>query len=424
MYDWAETGFYVVIVTAVFPVYYQNVAAEGLAGSVASRNFALATTIGIVLVALPAPFIGAIADQIPIKKRLLATFMLLGVTASAGLYFVTEGRWLLGLALFALANVGVNGSNIFYDALLPHVARDGEVDRVSTGAFAVGYAGATLLLLATLVVIEQPAWFGLPEGTLPARLSFVAVAVWWLVFTIPLLRRVPEPICEVAPDELLVGNAGARAVARLRRTASELRKYRNAFVLLLAYFVYGDGIGTIIRLAVVYGAEIGIGQTTLIGAIVIVQAIGIPAAFAFGSIAGRIGAKRSILIGLTVYLGVTCFAYFMTTGTHFLVLAVLVGLVQGGTQALSRSLFASMIPQYKSGEFFGFFGVMDKFAGMVGPLVFAAVNTATGSSRQGILSVILFFVVGGALLLTVDEEEGRRVAREAEAAATPTERIG
>lgn len=424
MYDWAESAFYVVVVTAVFPIYYQNVAAEGLAGSVASRNFALATTIGIVLIALPAPFIGAITDQIPIKKRMLTTFMLIGVAGSVGLFFVTEGQWLLGLILFAIANIGVNGGNVFYTALLPHITDESEVDRVSTGGFAMGYAGGTLLLLLVLVVIEQPGWFGIPSGTLPARLSFLAVAAWWLVFTIPLLRRVPEPPPAIAPEDEWTGSPVARAAGRLRTTASELRTYRHAFVLLIAFFIYGDGIGTIIRLAAVYGAELGIGQTTLLAAILIVQVIGIPAAFAFGAIAGKVGTKRAILGGLTVYLGVTCFAYFMTSGLHFVVLAVLVGLVQGGTQALSRSLFASMIPQYKSGEFFGFFGVMDKFAGMMGPTVFAAVNAATGSSRQGILSVILFFLVGGGLLLTVDEDEGRRVAREAQAAATPREAIG
>jgi MFS transporter, UMF1 family len=421
MYEWAITGFYVVIVTAVFPVYYQNVAAHGLPDAVASRNFALATSLGIVLIAVAAPLIGAITDQIAVKKRLLTSFMLLGVTGCAGLYLVTEGRWVLGLALFAVANIGVNGSTVFYDALLPHIAKESEVDRVSTGAFAVGYAGATLLLLATLLLIEQPGWFGVPEGTLPARISFLAVGAWWLVFTIPLLRRVPEPQPELDPHERAGGNPVAKAVGRIARTGRDLREYRHAFVFLLAYFVYGDGIGTIIRLAVVYGTEIGIGQTTLLGAILVVQIIGIPAAFAFGAIAGRVGAKRAILAGLAVYLGVTTLGYFMTTGVHFIVLAVLVGLVQGGTQALSRSLFASMIPRYKSGEFFGFFGVMDKFAGMMGPAVFAAVNAMTGSSRQGILSVILFFLVGGALLLTVDEDEGRRVARRAQAQASPVE---
>lgn len=423
LYEWATTGLYVVIVTAVFPVYYQTVAADGLAPAVASQRYALATTLGIVLIALPAPFIGALTDQTPAKKRLLASFMLLGVGATGALFYVEQGDWRLALGMFVLVNIGVNGSTVFYDALLPHVAGDDEVDQVSAGAFGLGYVGATLLLLASVVVIEFPGLFGIPEGTLPARLTFLATALWWLLFTLPLLRVVPEPRPRVAPGEG-GGSAARRALGRLGGTLRDLRSYRQAFLLLLAYLVYGDGIGTIIRLATVYGAEIGIGQTALLGAVVIVQVVGIPATFAFGALAGVIGAKRCILLGLAVYGGVTIVAYFMTSATEFFVLAFCIGLVQGGTQSLSRSLFASMIPRYKSGELFGFYGVMDKFAGMIGPAVFAGVISLTGSSRQGILSVLGFFAVGAALLWFVDEAEGRRVAQRAQARAVPADATG
>ena len=419
MYEWAITGLYVIIVTAIFPVYFQSVAAEGLDPSVASGRYAMATTIGLVAIAVPAPLIGAITDHAPYKKRLLTSFMLLGVGATGALFYVGEGDWRLALGMFVLVNIGVNGSTVFYDALLPHIASEDEVDQVSAGAFGIGYIGATVLLLACLVVVEFPGLFGIPDGTLPARLTFVATALWWLVFTIPLLRRVPEPKPRLDPRETAPGHPVRMAIERLVRTFRELRSYRHAFVLLVAYLIYGDGIGTIIRLAAVYGAEIGIDQIALLGAIVVVQVVGIPATFGFGMLAGRIGAKQAILLALAVYTAVTVFAYFMTTAVEFFVLAFCVGLVQGGAQSLSRSLFASMIPRYKSGEFFGFFGVMDKFAGMMGPSVFALVIAATGSSRQGILSVIGFFVVGAALLLTVNEHEGRRVARAAQAEAVP-----
>ncbi|MGM0818340.1 MAG: MFS transporter [Actinomycetota bacterium] len=422
LYDWATTGLYVVIVTAVFPVYYQTVAADGLAPAIASQRYALATTLGIVLVALPAPFIGALTDQTPAKKRLLASFMLLGVGATSALFYVERGDWRLALGMFVLVNIGVNGSTIFYDALLPHVAGSDEVDQVSAGASAVGYVGATILLLASVVVIEFPGLLGIDEGTLPARITFLATALWWLLFTLPLLRVVPEPRPRIVPGER--GSAARRALARLGATLRDLRSYRQAFLLMLAYLVYGDGVGTIIRLATVYGAEIGIGQTALLGAVVVVQVVGIPATFAFGALAGVIGAKRCILLALTVYGGVTIVAYFMTSATEFFVLAFCVGLVQGGTQALSRSLFASMIPRYKSGELFGFYGVMDKFAGMMGPAVFAGVISLTGSSRQGILSVLGFFAVGAALLWFVDEGEGRRVAQRAQAQAMSAEEAG
>jgi MFS transporter, UMF1 family len=417
MYEWATTGMWAVVVTTVFPIYFQTVAAADLPGAVATQRFATATTLGIVIVAVVAPLLGAITDRIAIKKPLLAAFAALGVAGSGLLFFVEQGDWAMGLFFFVLINIGANGSTVFYDALLPYVARPGEEDRVSTGAMAIGYLGAGLLLLLCLVLILQPGLFGVPEGTLPSRISFVLVALWWGGFALPLFFRVKEPPVEVLPGEDLREGVLAFAVDRIRQTFRELRSYKNAFLLLVAYLIYGDGIGTIIRMATVYGAELGIAQGHMIGAVVLVQFVGVPFTFLFGMLAGRIGTKRAIFLGLAVYTVITVLGYFMTTATHFWMLALLVGTVQGGTQALSRSLFASMIPAYKSGELFGFYGVMDKFAGMVGPTVIALAIAATGSSRVGILSVIVFFVVGAAVLYLVDEEEGRRVAREAQARA-------
>jgi UMF1 family MFS transporter len=417
MYEWAVTGMWAVVVAAIFPIYFYQVAAAELENSQATRVFALATTLGILFIAVVAPFLGAMTDRKPVKKPMLAAFVGLGVAGSGLLFFVQEGDWVLGILFFVLVNLGANGANVFYDALLPHIARPGEEDRISAGAFGVGYLGAGILLAFCLFMIQFPHLLGLPAGTLPARLSFVAVAIWWGAFTIPLLRRVPEPPPEVAPDDDPTVSVARFALERIRGTLSELRSYRHAFLFLVAYLVYGDGIGTIIRMAAIYGAEIGIGQEHLIGAIVMVQFVGVPFAFAFGWLAGRIGTKRSLFVGLVVYLAITLLAFFMTSAREFWLLALMVGMVQGGTQALSRSLFSSMIPAYKSGELFGFYGVMDKFAGMAGPAVIAAVISLTGSSRLGILSVALFFVVGGAILLFVDVDEGRRVAREAQARA-------
>lgn len=419
MYEWATTGMWAVIVATVFPIYFAQVAAAEFDDATATRLFAVATTLGIVLIALVAPLLGAITDRIAVKKPLLAAFAALGIAGCGSLFFVGEGNWLLGLFFFVLVNLGANGSVVFYDALLPHVARSGEEDRVSTGAFAVGYLGAGLLLAACLLVIQRPDLFGIPDGTLPSRLSFVAVAIWWGVFTIPLLRRVPEPPPEVTTDDALGQGVVRFALNRIVTTFSELKSYRNAFLFLLAYLVYGDGIGTIIRMATIYGNELGIDRGHMIGAIVMVQFVGVPFSFAFGMLAGRIGTKRALYLGLVTYLGITLLGYFMTSALHFWMLAVLVGMVQGGTQALSRSLYASMIPAYKSGELFGFYGVMDKFAGMAGPLVMAGVSTATGSSRLGILSVAIFFLVGMWILSRVDVEEGRRMAREEQARARP-----
>lgn len=418
-YEFAITGLYVIVITAVFPVYYQTVLASALPPSIASQRFALATTLGIALIALPAPFIGALTDQRPVKKQLLGMFVVLGAGATASLFYVTEQQWLLALVLFTLINVGVNGSTVFYDALLPNIARVDEVDRVSAGAFALGYVGSTILLTAAIAVIEWPWLVGLPEGTLPVRATFLATAAWWIIFSLPLLARVPEPLPRVDPDDDPHKPPVRAALGRIRSTARSLRTYRQALLLLIAYFVYGDGIGTIIRLAAVYGAELGFDAIVLLGAVMIVQVVGIPATFAFAGIAATVGAQRAILGGLVIYTGITVLAYFMTSAWQFLALAGLIGLVQGGTQALSRALFASMVPTYKSGEFFGFYGVIDKFAGLVGPLVFAGMIALTGSSRQAILSIVVFFILGGFLLARVDVAEGRRVAAEAQARARP-----
>jgi MFS transporter, UMF1 family len=425
MYDWANSGMVTVITTAVFPIYYVQVAAAGYSESAAAARYGWATTIGLAVIALLAPILGTLADYVPIKKRLLGTFMGVGAASVALMFLIQRGDLLLASILFILANIGVNGSFVFYESLLPHVAREDEMDRVSTAAYAMGYVGGGLLLALNLAWILKPAMFGLPAGegltpaqaTLPTRLAFVSVAVWWLLFAIPLFRRVPEPPVKREADEPDGRSPVAVAFQRLGETFRALRGYRQAFLMLIAFLIYNDGIGTIIRMATVFGTELGIGRGMLIGTVLVVQFVGIPFAFLFGWLAGRIGTKRAIFLGLAAYVGISIFGYFITTATQFLVLGLMVGMVQGGTQALSRSLFASMIPRHRSGEFFGFWGVFEKFAGIFGPLIFSAVVTAAGSSRTAILAIASFFVIGGFLLSRVDVAEGQRRARAEEAAA-------
>jgi UMF1 family MFS transporter len=418
LYDWANSAMVVVIITAVFPIYFSSVAARDLAPAVATARFATATTLALIAIAVLAPVLGTIADVMPLKKPLLGTFLAIGVTAVAAMATIGPGEWLFAAVLFAVANVGANGSFVFYDSLLPHIARDDELDRVSSAGYAIGYLGGGLLLALNLAWIQRPDWFGLPHGpdlsardaTLPARLAFVSVAAWWAVFALPLFRRVKEP--RVATSGERGFDAVRSAFRRLARTAQAIREYPDAARMLLAFLVYNDGIGTIIRMAAIYGTEIGIGRGALIAAILLVQFIGIPCAFAFGGLARRIGAKRAILLGLAVYAGIAVFGYFVRTTAQFFALAVAVGAVQGGTQALSRSLFASLVPRDRTGEFFGFFAVTEKFAGILGPAIFAATVAVTGSSRSAILGVIAFFVVGAALLRKVDARGGaERAAR-------------
>lgn len=420
LYDWANSAFVTTILAAVFPIFYVRVAAAGLPPGRATVYYAVATAVGMATISLMAPPLGALADYAGAKKKLLAAFMGLGVLCTAGLATIDRGEWLLASVLFVLANIGVSGSFAFYDSLLPHVAREDEVDRVSTAGYALGYLGGGLLLAVQLLAIGHPGWFGLRDEASASRAAFASVAVWWLVFSLPLLVRVREPRPCRLPGE--TGGAPLRAsFARLARTFHELRRHRQAALLLLAFLLYNDGINTIIRMAASYGTEIGIGSEALIGSILLVQFTGIPFAFLFGALASRVGTKPAIFVGLVAYLGITVQGYFMRTAGDFLFLALLVGMVQGGCQALSRSLFATLIPRHKSSEFFAFFGVLDKFAGVIGPTLFATVAASLGSSRPAILGLMAFFLVGGGLLSLVDVDEGRRAAREAEALAREVE---
>ena len=420
LYDWANSPFITVVITAVFPIFFAKVAAAGMSESDATSRFAIASSISLALIALLSPVLGAIADHAPIKKRFLGTFMAIGALATAAMALIATGDWVLALVLFGIGQIGATGSFVFYDSLLPHVARDDEVDRVSTAGYALGYIGGGLVLALILFAVLKPTALGLPDSGAATRAGFVLVAVWWIAFSLPLFRRVPEPPIATGGQPRARGAALVRAsFAGLRVTFRELRRFRQATLFMFAFLVFNDGIGTIIKLAAVYGNEIGLPQNTMIVAILLTQFIGIPFTFLFGQMAGRLGTRRSIFLGLAVYGVVSFLGYFMDSAAHFYALAILVGLVQGGVQALSRSLFASMIPRARSSEMFALFGVFEKFAGIFGPAVFAIIKALTGSSRNGILSVLAFFVVGALLLSLVNVEEGRRAARAADAEPVP-----
>jgi MFS transporter, UMF1 family len=414
MYDWANSAFWATVIL-IFPIYFIKVAATGASVAVATTRFATATTIAMTIIALLAPVLGAIADYAGIKKKMLGAFLAMGVAATAGMFFIGPGEWRLAAALFVLGNIGVSGAQAFYDSLLPHVAREDEVDRVSSAGYALGYLGSGMLMAVNLVMIQKPALFGISDAYAAMRISFLSVAVWWLVFSIPLFRTIPEPPRQLEADETEHQNPLVVGFTRLLETLRELRRYRHALLVLVAFLVYNDGINTFIRMGSAYGTELGLSEGALIGSLLAVQFVGIPCALLFGMLAGRIGAKRAVLLGLAVYVAASAAAYFVTTAPQYFMLCLLVGTVMGGTQALSRSLFSVMIPRHKSSEFFGFFGVFDKFAGILGPALFAAVIAATGSARGAILVLVPLFVVGGAILSRVNVGEGQRAAREAEA---------
>jgi UMF1 family MFS transporter len=632
LYDWANSAFATTILAAVLPVYYSQVAGNTL-GSPAQATAYWTTTLSLslVIVAILSPILGTISDIKRGKKRFLAFFVGVGTVGTGLLVFVGTGDWMLASLLFIVARIGFASANVFYDALLPHVAREEDQDRVSTKGFALGYLGGGLLLALNIVMI-----FALGDNV-GTRLSFVSVAVWWAVFSIPILRRVPEPPAARVAGQ--VGGALSAGFVRLRETLRNLRQYRQLLRFLIAFLIYNDGIGTIIGVAVIYGAELGFGALELIAAILLVQFVGIPFSLIFGRIPSRdeprrsfflafivwnlamiplvgVGAKfvldadvagtpppayetagdfvgegeysvdgeaidlvgsfvvvaeaelpsaadgayaftsspgdsaefayngreveltlsegpdrskwvvlvdgepvleddallvidgynpterfevktridagsdgrhilsvinsndlaqeasgfvmsiggvevvppprrsslgtilglllmiqivgivfaaitrrgfdglaatmttkRTIILALVAYAVIAVWGFFLDAVIEFWFLAWLVAVVQGGSQALSRSLYAGMSPASESGEFFGFFSVMSKFSAIVGPLLFVGAVAVFGSSRPAILSIVVFFVVGIALLLRVDVDEGRRVAREADAAA-------
>lgn len=431
MYDWANSAFMTTIVGSVFPIYYAQVAAATLDPQTAAFRFGIATTIALSLVTLLSPILGTIADFAPVKKKFLAFFLMIGAGGTGAMFLIQRGDWALALTLLALGNVGAMGSLIFYDSLLPHIAHGDELDRVSTAGFAMGFLGGGLLLAINLAWIQSPGTFGLADTSAGVRLSFLSVAIWWLVFSIPLFRGVAEPPVRHAQG-MPLGRAIGASFVELGHTFRELKRFKQAFLMLLAFLIYNDGIQTIIRMASLYATQLGIGSTHLIVAFLLVQFLGIPFTFLYGTLAGRIGPKPSIFLTLTIYAVIATLGYFMKTAAHFYMLAALVAVVQGGSQALSRSLFASMIPRFKSSEFFGFFSVFEKFAGIFGPLLFSLSIVIFGSSQAAILSVIAFFVVGGVVLAFVDVDEGRKIARQVEAehaaavaaaAASPTPAI-
>lgn len=406
LYDWANSAFATTIMAAVLPVYYAQVAGATLQGNLATVYWAYTSSISLLVAALISPVLGAIADFRGTKKRFLAIFILIGVLGTALLYFVRTGDWLMASIFFVLGELGFAGSLVFYDSLLPHIAGPDEIDQVSSRGYAMGYLGGGLLLAINLAMIMLA-----PEEMtgMMTRLSFLSVALWWFVFSIPVLRWVSEP-----PNRVLAGEAGLNPVRvsfrRLASTFKDIRRYRDLFIFLVAFWFYNDGIGTIIKMATIYGAEIGIGQTTLIGTLLMVQFVGIPFTFLFGWLAKKIGTKPSIYISLLVYTGITIVGYFMSQEWHFWALGVAVATVQGGSQALSRSLFSRLVPKSKSAEFFGFFSVSEKFAGIMGPFLFGLVGQLMGNSRLAIVSLIIFFVIGATLLSRVNVDEGVRVA--------------
>jgi UMF1 family MFS transporter len=411
MYDWANSAFATTIMAALFPPFYRSLAtAAGMSEANATAAWAYTSSIALLIVALLAPVLGAISDHTGGKKWYIAFFAGMGILGTGLLVLLGEGAYILGSILFIMGNVGFAGANVFYESLLPHIAKRDDIDQVSTRGYALGYLGGGILLIINVLWYMWPDLFFMPSVGFALRAAFFSVAVWWALFSIPLFRNVPEPPVVRTEDEpVSVLSAG---FARLSHTFRRMTSYKQLLLFLIAFWIYNNGIGTIILMATAYGDEIGIELSDMVIALIISQFVGIPFSFAFGWLARQISAKRSILLALIVYTLISVAGYFMKTATHFYILAFMVGTVQGGSQALSRSLYGAMVPKSQTAEFFGFYSTSSKIAGVLGPLLFGVVSQLAGESRLSIVSLIIFFLVGGLLLLRVDVTEGVRVARE------------
>lgn len=404
LYDWANSAFATTILAAVLPIFYNDVAAVNLPDNVATSYWGYTQAIAMLIIALITPVLGAVADYSKSKKIFMKLFVFIGVVGTALLFFIVEGRYLLASVFFIFANIGFSGGNIFYDSFLPIITKKDKIDYVSSMGYAAGYLGGGILLLINLLMIMRPQMFGIANTTLATRIAFVTVAIWWIIFSIPAFINLPES--RVGLGKFTLGPYIKQGFHRVKNTFTHVKKYKELFKFLIAFWIYNDGIGTIIRMATIYGREVGIGQNDLIGALLLTQVVGIPFTLIFGKLGEKIGAKKGIYISLTVYLVITILGYNLDSALDFWILAGLVGTVQGGAQALSRSLYGALIPENKSAEFYGFYGISSKFAAITGPFVFALVGQITGSSRYGILAVASFFILGIILLYTVDVDKG------------------
>jgi UMF1 family MFS transporter len=377
----------------------------------ATALWGYASAIALAITAVIAPVSGALADQSRRRKPFLLACVVLGAGGTLALALIPGGPWWALLLAFGVAFIAFATGNVFYDSLLPGIARDDELHAVSSRGFALGYLGGGLLLAAHLALILMPQRFGLPDAGVATRIAFASVAAWWLGFSIPLFRSVPEPEAESqgVPSAQIAG----ATLRQLLETLADIRKRRDLLLFLIAFWLYSDGIGTIIKMATIYGSEVGIGQKDLIGALLLVQLVAAPASWAFGRLAKPLGPQRAVIVGLVGYCGISLLAFFMVRPLHFWMLAVLVALFQGGTQALSRSMFASLVPRRRVSELFGFYSVSEKLAGIVGPVIFAAVTQLMHGGRLATLTLLPFFIVGAWLLSRVDLERGAREAASA-----------
>ena len=412
MYDWANSAFATTVMAGFFPVFFNEYWSVGADTTITTARLGLANSLASVTIALLAPILGAIADKGTLKKKFLLFFTYMGLVMTASLYMVSEGKWQMAVMLYIIATIGFSGGNIFYDSLLTGVASEERMDFVSALGYSLGYLGGGLLFALNVWMTLKPETFGFADAGEAVRFAFLSVGVWWALFSVPLFLFVKEPITRKARPSVNMVKAG---YTQLKETFREVRHLKVVFLFLAAYWLYIDGVDTIVRMAVDYGMSIGFERNDLMVALLITQFVGFPCAIGFGYLGGKIGARRAIFIAIAVYLFIPIWGAFMQNKNEFYILAIIIGLVQGGIQALSRSFYAKIIPADKSAEYFGFYNMLGKFAAVFGPVLIGGVGLLVRSmgysgdtaSRIGISSISLLFIAGGILFYFVNEEKGK-----------------
>jgi len=427
MYDWANSAFATTVMAGFFPIFFKKYWSSGADVNQSTAMLGFGNSLASLIVALMAPVMGAIADRGSLKKKFLIFFAYLGVLMTAGLYMVDKGNWLMAIFVYIMGVIGFSGANIFYDSLLTIVAEESKVDSVSSFGYAMGYLGGGLLFLLNVIMTLHPEIFGFSDAGEAVRWSFLSVALWWGTFTIFTIVWVQEPKVENRNNQK---NSVIGGLKQLIHTFEEIRHLKTVIIFLLAYWFYIDGVDTIVKMAVDYGMSIGFESDDLIIALLLVQFVGFPAALFFGNLGEKWGVRSSIFLAIGVYIGVTIWGMMMREKYEFYILAIVIGLVQGGIQALSRSYYSRLIPKNQSAEYFGFYNMLGKFAAILGPALMGFVGllmrdflmpesptaeqileVGQQASRFSIGSIVILFVVGGVLLFFVDEEKGRSEAK-------------
>lgn len=416
MYDWANSAYITTIAVAVLPMYFAGIVVPSDGFRIGNTLFAAETLWGFMVSAaafvvfIMAPALGAIADYCSAKKRFLFSFCAMGVLSAVFIPLAGKGDVWLTIILFVVSQIGFVGANVFYDAFLPQISEPGQEDKVSSKGFAYGYAGGGLQFAATLVLIACHDFFGLSESG-AARIGILSAAIWWGGFALVTARYLKEP--KVKCDTLTSSHSSVTrylllGFKRVWKTMLQVRKLKYLLFFLLAFLVYNEGIQTVIQMATMYGKqELHLSSSALMITLLLVQIVAIFGAIVFSWIAAKTGTRQAVMLSLVIWSGVVIYAYFINTAPQYFILGGILGLVLGGSQAISRSLYSSMIPEDSPAEFFAFYSVVNKFSAIWGPFVFALIRHITGSSRNAILSIILFFILGIVLLSLVNEKQAR-----------------